>query len=420
MTTVTVSLFHFLLVIAVAVCFSCSCCDGNSNVLRIESEREALLKLKNDLIDPSNRLSSWVEGGGCCKWVGVACHNLTGHVDQLHLAAPPDEDEASERSKLGGTINPSLLHLKHLTSLDLSNNNFSNIQIPYFLGLLGSLTYLDLSFAQFQGAIPHNLGNLSKLQYLDLRCDFYSWDMEAKSLQWVSSISSLQYLDLSGVDLYKATDWLQVTFNLSSLLELHLYGCNLEGPIPDYWGNMPFLEIVDLSSNSLNSTMPNSLYSLDHLQSLDLSNNMLQGRLPTSLEYLCNLKELDLSHNKIEGDISEIIHSLSSCSLDCFESLNMKNNHFFGHLTDQICQFKSLVHFSLAGNKISCSIPLSIGELSSLNFFDVSENLLNGTFPPSMGQLSNLETLNIRQNLLEGVVSETYFSNLTKLTQFEF
>ncbi|GMI79162.1 hypothetical protein like AT2G34930 [Hibiscus trionum] len=441
MTIVTIPLFPFLLLIAIAAAVCFRCCDANSNVnvVCIESEREALLKLKNDLTDPSNRLSSWVEGGDCCEWNGVVCHNLTGHVNQLHLAAPPFS-AFDEWRLLGGRVNPSLLQLKHLNSLDLSNNNFSSIQIPDFFGLLGSLTYLNLSLAQFQGAIPHNLGNLPKLHYLDLR----GWDprdMEAKSLEWVSGLSSLQYLDLSGVDLHEATDWLQVTFNLPCLLELHLSYCNLKGPIPDYLGNKSFLEVVDLSSNSLNSSIPNSLYSLNHLQflslgynhfegeissalgnlssliHLDLSVNSLEGRLPTSLEHLCNLKELDLSSNQIDGDISEILQSLSSCSLDCLESLNMENNQLSGHLTDQLGQFKNLVHLSLAGNTISGQIPLSIGELSSLEVFDVSENQLNGTFPPTLGQLGNLETLNIGQNVLEGVVSETYFSNLTRLTQ---
>ncbi|TYG46982.1 hypothetical protein ES288_D11G300800v1 [Gossypium darwinii] len=468
MRTVTISLLPLLVI--TTFCFSF--CNGNANVLCIESEREALLKFKNDLIDPSNKLSSWVGGGDCCEWIGVVCHNLTGH--------------------LGGKINPSLLELKHLSILDLSNNNFSTMQIPEFFGLLGSLTYLDLSQAQFQGEIPHSLGNLSKLYYLDLRGDnWWPKDLEVNSLQWVSVLFSLQYLDLSHVDLSEATDWLQVTFKHPSLLELHLSDCDfaddsspisvnsskslavldlswnynclssipmsifslhglvsidlasssLKGPIPDYFGNISFLEVLDLSFNKFNSSIPDSLYSLNHLRflslsfnylvgkissaignlssliHLDLSYNMLEGRLPTSLEDLCNLKEVNLSYNKIDQDISEILQSLSRCSLNCLESLNLGTNYqLSGLLPDKLGQFKNLAYLSLAQNNISGLIPMSIGELSSLKSIDVSENQLNGTFPPSFGQLANLETPSFGHNVLEGVVSETHFSNLTRLT----
>ncbi|TYI03419.1 hypothetical protein ES332_A11G338500v1 [Gossypium tomentosum] len=439
-TPLPISLFPFFLLIP-AFCFTI--CHANSDVLCIQSER-ALLKFKNHIIDPSNRLSSWVEG----------------HVNQLHLAplSEPDdfapyadhEWEAYYNSLLVGKINPSLLELKHLSSLDLSNNNFSSIQIPKFFGLLESLTYLNLSRARFQGEIPHNLGNLSKLQFLDLGGN----DLKSESLQWVSGLSSLQYLDLSSAILSKANDWpVQVTFILPSLLELHLKSCGLEDDptsisvnssksllaldlfwnrltsVPksifclhgllsidlNYFGNISFLEVLDLSINNLNSSIPNSLYSLNRLQFLSLSDNHLQGKFYSANGNLSSVTHLDLSSNlMLEGRLPTSLEYL--CCLDCLESLDMAHNHLFGHLIDQLGHFKNLAHLSLAGNNISGPIPLSTGELSSLKFFDVSENQLNGTFPLCFGQLETLETLDFRYNLLEGAVLETHFSNLTRLT----
>ncbi|KAB2059572.1 hypothetical protein ES319_A11G314700v1 [Gossypium barbadense] len=323
-TPLLISLFPFLLLIP-ALCFSI--CHANSNVLCIQSEREALLKFKNHLIDPSNK-----------------------------------------QSKLEGKINPSLLELKHLSSLDLSNNNFSSIHIPKFFGLLESLTYLKLSQAQFHGAISHNLGNLSKLQYLDLGGN----NLKSKSLQWVSGLSFLQYLDLSSADLHKANDWVQWIFSLHGLVSIDLSDSSLEGPIPDYFGNISILEVLDLTGNSLNSSIPNFLYSLNRLYAI--------GNL-SSVTYL------DLSENQLNGQIPLSIGQLSSLEL-----------------------------FDVSENQLNGQIPLSIGELSSLELFDVSENQLNGTFPLSIGELSSLKYLDFGYNLLEGVVLETHFSNLTRLT----
>ena len=148
----------------------------------IESEQHALLIFKQHLLDPSNHLASWASDVDCCDQVGVLCHNVIGHILQLHLRSfPPVDDrftiydgqweaqyEAYERSVFGGRINPSLLDLKHLIYLDLNGNYFNYTPIPKFLGSIGSLRYLHLSFARFGGLIPHQLGNLSNLHYLDL------------------------------------------------------------------------------------------------------------------------------------------------------------------------------------------------------------------------------------------------------------
>ncbi|XP_031260167.1 receptor-like protein EIX1 [Pistacia vera] len=101
-----VALFLELLAIAT---IKVSFCNGSSFVGCIESEREALLRFKHDLIDPNNRLDSWRGDGDCCAWPGVVCGNLTGHVLELNLGNPALKDYASdveydayERSKLSG------------------------------------------------------------------------------------------------------------------------------------------------------------------------------------------------------------------------------------------------------------------------------------------------------------------------------
>ena len=141
--------------------------------------------------------------------MGVVCHNVTGHVHELRLRSFPSVDDSAsyEQSRLGGKINPSLLDLKHLIYLDLSNNYFHYTQIPKFLGTMGSLRYLNLSGAGFGGLIPHQLGNLSNLHYLDLG-GFYYNDLNVMNLQWLFGLPSIQYLEMSSVNLTKATDWL--------------------------------------------------------------------------------------------------------------------------------------------------------------------------------------------------------------------
>jgi hypothetical protein len=164
--------------------------DSESKVCCIETERHALLKFKQHLKDSSNRLASWTGNGDCCQWVGVVCHNVTGHVHELHLRSFPNYEaqyEAYERSRFGGKINPALLELKNLNYLDVSYNDFSGTQIPKFLGSMESLSYLNLSNAGFEGVIPHQLGNLSNLHYLNLGGN----GLYVNNLQWLSALPLL-------------------------------------------------------------------------------------------------------------------------------------------------------------------------------------------------------------------------------------
>ncbi|KAJ7969956.1 Leucine-rich repeat receptor protein kinase [Quillaja saponaria] len=384
-------------------------CHGASNMTCNEKERQVLLSFKQKLNDPSNRLVSWsAQQQDCCKWIGVTCNNITGRVTELNLTTPLD----SGFLELSGEINPSLLELKFLTHLDLSLNYFVHSTIPSFLGSLESLRHLDLSFSGFKGLIPRQLGNLSNLQYLDLG---YNYALSVDNLDWVSSLSSLEYLGLSGVDLHEQLAWPQVLCTLPSILELHLVSCQIDDNMipPEVHSNFTSLQVLDLANNNLNHGIPPWISNFStSLSELDLGNNFMQGEIPHFILEFQRLKKLDLQGNQFNGRIPESIVLFKH-----LESIILHNNSFNGPFPSSLVNLTFLRMLNLGHNQLNGSFPETLGFLSNLEELYLGNNLLTGGVPKTIGLLSNLVTLDVSSNSLEGPVEEEHFSKLSKLKQ---
>ncbi|KAG6471017.1 hypothetical protein ZIOFF_072109 [Zingiber officinale] len=329
--------------------------------------------------------------GDCCSWPGVICHPTTGHVIKLKLrnSSPPPDDppaaydyNASPQQVL--EINSSLLALTELKYLDLSSHDFHGVLFPQFIGSFKELRYLNLSSSYFTGGIPPQIGNLSRLRYLDLQ---FALDSHVDTLDWLTQFSSLQHLDLSGLDLALTN----VASTLSASLKvLRMSECGINSfPISSSLAdNITSLIIFDLSGNpSLISVLPEWLWNLSSLAHLDLSYCAFRGGIPDAIGGLPSLTHLDLSFNReLEGSIP-----------------------------GSMAQLRRLEELSLGGNQLTGNFPSWIQQLTSLTTLDLHENLLHGFIPGSLGKLGNLTELDLGGNSFQGALSLVHLDNLTKL-----
>ncbi|XP_050286248.1 receptor-like protein EIX2 [Quercus robur] len=227
--------------------FKLGSCSEN-NVKCIQSEREALVSFKAGVNDtPAGKLSSWV-GEDCCQWKGVECDNKSGHVTKLNLSNPAGRHRHFDYYDAISRSSPVCENLACSAGLP-SRNSYDRRYSKYarLLGDVNSSFSRDVN-ASLSGEITPYLSNLSSLTHLDLEGNY---NLSTKNLDWVSSLSSLEYLYMGGVKInHTKADWLHAINMLPSLRELSLYSCELKY-LPS---SLTFLHLTSLRALDLSYT----------------------------------------------------------------------------------------------------------------------------------------------------------------------
>ncbi|KAG6490427.1 hypothetical protein ZIOFF_051723 [Zingiber officinale] len=413
----------------------------------LENERSALLAIKSDMYDPVDWFSSWI-GRDCCKWRGVGCDSITGHVTELDLHSPYpyyvyEEDpilyqmDIFSPGRIGTSkLNPSLQELKHLKYLDLSMNNFSYAHIPNMIASLVHLEYLNLSRTLFCGLIPPQFElppvtsplpsfNLTSISQLSL---FHYQNFTNAMLNWLSNASHLRYLDLRKCYSGLHVEQLQVSFsalpnlkkleiasnlikgeisgilsNISTRLQyLDLSGNEVSGEIADILWNLRHLEYLNLDSTYVRGYLPHVMENLTRIRHLSVSNTHIAGHIPETVGKLVNLRFLDLSHNNVTGVIPWSMGNLTNLVV-----LYLGKSNLTGSIPETFGNLTNLELLFLYDSNVSGQVPESIGKLQKLRALNLENNLLIGQIPESIGGLYNLEILNIPENNLIGQIPES-------------
>nr|XP_019703142.1 receptor-like protein EIX1 [Elaeis guineensis] len=228
------------------------------------------------------------------------------------------------------------------------------------------------------------------------------------------NFTSLSVLDLSWNSINSTIPgWL---FNIRSLEYLDLHDNFINSTIPGWLFNISSLEYLDLSYNFFRGIIPPAIKNLSSLKALYLfGNRFLEGKIPVEFGELCKLQYLGLSYINISKNLHELDKVFTGCIKNSLETLCIRNTQLGDYLPDWLGDFKKLKHLDLCGNSISGPIPESLGRLSALQKLYLVDNKLNGTFPKSLGRLAELVELSLGGNFLKGVMSEEQFANFTKL-----
>jgi len=223
----------------------------------------------------------------------------------------------------------------------------------------------------------HNLSPKFQLEFLNLK----GHGQGARAFfKFLYHQVSLKYMDLTNIQMKgEFPNWL--IENNTYLQELHLENCSFSGPFLLPKNSHVDLSLLSISMNYFEGQIPSEIG--DHLPGLEIllmSDNGLNGSIPSSLGNISSLQVLDLSNNNLQGQIFGWIGNMSS-----LDFLDLSWNNFSGSLPYRFSTSSKLRYVYLSRNKLQGPITMAFDDSSEIVQLDLSHNNLTGRIPEWIG-----------------------------------
>ncbi|KAK7395160.1 hypothetical protein VNO78_15705 [Psophocarpus tetragonolobus] len=355
------------------------------------------------------------------------------------------EELNMEDNEFEGSLPSSFVNLTSLRLLDLSHNHFKGKLDSKFTSLT-SLEYFSFTGNKFEVPVSFApFANHSNLKFINGEGNKVIMDSQPSLQTWIPKFQ-LQVLSMSSTTESTFLPLPNFLLYQSNLIILDLSGWKLEGQFP-YWlleNNTKMIQVI-LKNCSFSGTFQLPLHPLSNIQQIEMSNNIIIGQIPSNniSSIYPNLEILDLSRNKIQGSIPRELGQINLLVLDLsenqlsgeipkdifgighplqflklsnnklkgpiftvpshLESLLLNDNSFIGRFPNNIFN-TSIVSLDINNNHLVGKIPSLIKNLSTLQVLYMSNNHFQGSIPLELGQHEYLTYLDLSQNNLVGRV----------------
>ena len=342
----------------------------------------------------------------------AAVNNLTGQLSSSLQNCTYLSDISLSANAFGGGIPPELGALRYIFRFLAADNHFKSpfpqvvsnwtqlivfyVSENYLSGSieaqtfaqLGNFTTFKLQSNYLEGRLPESLGNCSELSEI--------WGGENQFSGYIPA-------------------WLG---NLTKFQVFVIQSNNFTGPIPvSFLTSNLQLSNLGLGDNRSVGTNPWEIGQLVKLTELWLHDNEFTGIVPISFGNCSQINLLDVSGNQLNGSIPGAAISQTSASL---RYLNLPDNLFSGPWPTEFSNLTAIQYINVSFNTVSESIPLGLGQCNDLNMLDISMNNLTGGIPADLGSLEYLQTFNASFNNFTGPIPQHGVFNTNRINESSF